>query len=104
MLPGAAPTVIGQMGSTATTVGATQQPGGQDSATQVTGEYLEAYLKETDGDDSQFKDISAAVVPLSTGTSPPRLAPHEAILRAEQKGGAPGTAPPTEGAVGEAPV
>lgn len=104
MLPGAAPTVTGQMGNTAGTAGFTQQPGGQDSGVEVTGEYLAAYLKETDGDDSQFKDISAAVVPLSTGTSPPRLAPHEAILRAEQKGGAPGTATPTEGAAGDVPV
>merc|ERR1719199_2275901 len=75
MLPAAAPTATGTMASTA---------GAQDSAVQVTGEYLTAYLKETDGDDSQFKDISAAVVPLSTGTSPPRLPPHEAILKAEQ--------------------
>merc|ERR1719324_1607937 len=55
--------------------------GAQDSAVQVTGEYLTAYLKETDGDDSQFKDISSSVVPLSTGTSPPRLQPHESILK-----------------------
>merc|ERR1719482_1329607 len=61
------------------------QTGATDSAVEVTGEYLTAYLKETDGDDSQFKDISASVVPLSTGTSPPRLPPHESILKAEQK-------------------
>jgi len=62
-----------------------EQPGGTDTSVEVTGEYLAAYLKETDGDDSQFKDISPAVVPLSTGTSPPRLPPHEAILKGEQK-------------------
>lgn len=85
MLPGAAPTATAT--TSAPSAGATmQQPGGQDSAVEVTGEYLTAYLKETDGDDSQFKDISASVVPLSTGTSPPRLPPHEAILKAEQKG------------------
>jgi len=98
MLPGAAPTATGssQMGATG---GMTQQPGGVDSSVEVTGEYLTAYLKETDGDDSQFKDISSSVVPLSTGTSPPRLPPHEAILKAEQKGGARAA----EGADGEAP-
>lgn len=48
--------------------------------TEVSGEYLAAYLKEMDGDDSQFKDISSSVVPLSTGTSPERKPPHEAIL------------------------
>merc|ERR1719329_1051853 len=78
MLPGAAPTAMAATGGLA-------QPGGVDSAVEVTGEYLAAYLKETDGDDSQFKDISSSVVPLSTGTSPPRLPPHESILKAEQK-------------------
>lgn len=52
--------------------------GGKD--TSVTEEYLTNYLKEMDGDDSQFKDISSAVIPLSTGTSPPRMPPAEAIL------------------------
>eukprot|EP00435_Cladocopium_sp_Y103_P062293 s1474_g23.t3 len=55
-----------------------------DSEVQVTGEYLTNYLKEMDGDDSQFKDINAAVVPLSTGSSPPRLQPAESILKAEE--------------------
>merc|ERR1712072_1137544 len=88
MLPGAAP-----MSPTAT--GGFVQEGDKDTSVTVTGEYLTAYLKETDGDDSQFKDISASVLPLSTGTSPPRLPPHEAILKAEQKGASPGTATPT---------
>eukprot|EP00439_Symbiodinium_sp_Y106_P067385 s2813_g11.t1 len=57
----------------------------QESDIQVTGEYLTNYLKEMDGDDSQFKDINAAVVPLSTGTSPPRLQPAESILKAEEQ-------------------
>lgn len=51
----------------------------------LTGDYLANYLKEMDGDDSQFKDIDASVVPLSTGTSPPRLPPHEFILNEEVK-------------------
>ncbi|CAK9090566.1 Hypothetical protein (Fragment) [Durusdinium trenchii] len=55
-----------------------------DSDMQVTGEYMTNYLKEMDGDDSQFKDINAAVVPLSTGSSPPRLQPAESILKAEE--------------------
>jgi len=56
---------------------------------EVTGEYLTAYLKEMDGDDSQFKYISPAVVPLSTGTSPPRQPTVEYILNSEaaNKGG-----------------
>jgi hypothetical protein len=81
MLPaGAQPTATGMSAT-----GGMSQTGATDSAVEVTGEYLTAYLKETDGDDSQFKDISASVVPLSTGTSPPRLPPHESILKAEQK-------------------
>jgi hypothetical protein len=48
---------------------------------EITGAYLDNYLKEMDGDDSQFRDISPGVVPLSTGTSPPRLPPHEFILK-----------------------
>jgi len=84
------------------TGGFAQTAGGQDSAVEVTGEYLTAYLKETDGDDSQFKDISSSVVPLSTGTSLPRLPPHEAILKAEQKGGA--ATPTAAGADGAAPL
>jgi len=51
----------------------------------LTGEYLTNYLREMDGDDSQFKDIEASVVPLSTGTSPPRLPPHEFILNEEAR-------------------
>mmetsp|Transcript_89113 Transcript_89113/g.195211 ORF Transcript_89113/g.195211 Transcript_89113/m.195211 type:complete len:1031 (+) Transcript_89113:136-3228(+) len=49
----------------------------------MTGEYLANYLKEMDGDDSQFKDISASVLPLSTGTSPARKPPHEYIIQQE---------------------
>merc|ERR1719326_371928 len=82
MLPGAAPTT-----SAAAATNALAETGGKDAAVEVTGEYLAAYLKETDGDDSQFKDISASAVPLSTGTSPPRLPPHESILKAEQRPG-----------------
>lgn len=59
------------------------QAGGQDTAAmQVTGEYLANYLKEMDGDDSQFKDISSSVISLATGGSPPRQPPHENILKA----------------------
>lgn len=47
---------------------------------KITGDYLTSYLKEMDGDDSQFKDIGASVIPLSTGTSPRRLPPAESIL------------------------
>jgi len=65
----------------------------QESSVEVTGEYLANYLKEMDGDDSQFKDISSAVVPLSTGTSPRREPPHESILKAEQGAG---SRPPSE--------
>jgi len=56
---------------------------GDAAKDDMTGEYLTTYLKEMDGDDSQFKDISASVIPLSTGTSPPRKPPHEYILEAE---------------------
>eukprot|EP00931_Biecheleriopsis_adriatica_P045930 TRINITY_DN2632_c0_g1_i2.p1 TRINITY_DN2632_c0_g1~~TRINITY_DN2632_c0_g1_i2.p1 ORF type:complete len:1067 (-),score=265.69 TRINITY_DN2632_c0_g1_i2:166-3366(-) len=71
----------------------------EDSEHQITGEYLTNYLKEMDGDDSQFKDISASVVPLSTGTSPPRLQPAESILKMEEMGGGggSGSGTPTQG-------
>jgi len=52
----------------------------------LTEEYLMNYLREMDGDDSQFKDISSSVIPLSTGTSPPRKAPADAILGGETGG------------------
>jgi len=52
---------------------------------KLTEEYLMNYLKEMDGDDSQFKDISSSVIPLSTGTSPPRTAPADAILGEDGK-------------------
>jgi len=84
MLPAAAPSISG-VSLEKRQDQELEKPDGPDTAVEVTGEYLAAYLKETDGDDSQFKDISAAVVPLSTGTSPPRLPPHEAILKGEQK-------------------
>lgn len=58
----------------------------QDASEAITGEYLTNYIKEMDGDDSQFKDIGASVVPLSTGTSPPRQPPPEFILNEEAKG------------------
>jgi tetratricopeptide (TPR) repeat protein len=83
MLPAMAP-----MTSTAPDMSATGKfstQGQPDSGTDITGEYLQAYLKETDGDDSQLKDISASVIPLSTGTSPPRLPPHEFLIKAEQQ-------------------
>ena len=32
----------------------------QDNEMQVTGEYMTNYLKEMDGDDSQFKDALAS--------------------------------------------
>merc|ERR550525_2014598 len=65
----------------------------KDLSAGITGEYLTNYLKEMDGDDTQFNDISASVIPLSTGTSPGRLPPHEYILKMEQqKGSRPGSA------------
>jgi len=72
----------------------------KDNEYEITGEYLTNYLKEMDGDDSQFKDINAAVVPLSTGTSPPRLQPAESILKSAEaetgkSPGGSGTATPT---------
>eukprot|EP00933_Yihiella_yeosuensis_P081880 TRINITY_DN95585_c0_g1_i1.p1 TRINITY_DN95585_c0_g1~~TRINITY_DN95585_c0_g1_i1.p1 ORF type:complete len:1064 (-),score=231.26 TRINITY_DN95585_c0_g1_i1:52-3243(-) len=80
---GAASTLgVSMAGSTKLTVG-----GNEDSEIQITGEYLSNYLKEMDGDDSQFKDINASVVPLSTGTSPRRLSPAESIMaQAASKG------------------
>jgi hypothetical protein len=89
----AATATSGFMGATATSGFLSQAPAA-DSGIEVTGEYLAAYLKETDGDDSQFKDISAAVVPLSTGTSPPRLPPHQSILKSLEE--VSGNATPTE--------
>ncbi|CAE7028075.1 purC [Symbiodinium natans] len=77
--PGATATMAMSMKSMNLTVGEKTE----ESDVQVTGEYLTNYLKEMDGDDSQFKDINPAVVPLSTGTSPPRLQPAESILKAE---------------------
>ncbi|CAE7363197.1 purC, partial [Symbiodinium pilosum] len=77
--PGATATMAMSMKQMNLTVGEKTE----ESDIQVTGEYLTNYLKEMDGDDSQFKDINAAVVPLSTGTSPPRLQPAESILKAE---------------------
>lgn len=50
------------------------------SDVELSGDYLTQYLKEMDGDDSQFKDIDAAVIPFSTGTSPPRRPPQELLL------------------------
>lgn len=37
-------------------------------------------MKEMDGDDSQFKDIKADVIPLATGASPPQVPTAESIL------------------------
>mmetsp|Transcript_92645 Transcript_92645/g.198599 ORF Transcript_92645/g.198599 Transcript_92645/m.198599 type:complete len:1057 (+) Transcript_92645:92-3262(+) len=83
--------------ATMQTMNATAKSQKQDasSSVEVTGEYLTSYMKEMDGDDSQFKDISASVVPLSTGTSPKRSPPHEFILKeamesAPQAAGGPG--------------
>lgn len=53
----------------------------QTSDLEVGGEYLQQYLYENEGDDSQFKDISSSVVPLSTGKSRERLPPQEYILQ-----------------------
>jgi len=78
--PGATATMAMSMKNMTLTVGEKQD----DAEIQVTGEYLTNYLKEMDGDDSQFKDINAAVVPLSTGGSPPRLQPAESIMKAEE--------------------
>jgi len=96
--PGATATMAMSMKSMNLTVGEKAE----ESDVQVTGEYLTNYLKEMDGDDSQFKDINAAVIPLSTGTSPPRLQPAESILRAEEanntgEGSRPGTSTTTPG-------
>jgi len=68
----------------------------KDQGVGIAGEYLTTYLKEMDGDDSMFKDISNSVVPLSTGTSPQRHPPHESILNEEQKAGR-GSRPASEG-------
>mmetsp|Transcript_70371 Transcript_70371/g.139580 ORF Transcript_70371/g.139580 Transcript_70371/m.139580 type:complete len:1060 (-) Transcript_70371:244-3423(-) len=57
----------------------------QESSLGITEEYLTNYLKEMDGDDSQFKDISSSVIPLSTGASPPRQPPNESILNQAQR-------------------
>merc|ERR1719215_2093123 len=57
---------------------------GRGSEFEMTGEYLQNYLKEMDGDDSQFKDISSAVIPLSTGQSPERRPAAESILAEEE--------------------
>jgi len=70
--------------------------GEAESGVALSGEYLTNYLKEMDGDDSQFKDINSSVVPLSTGTSPPRLPPHEFILNEAMKDPK-GTRPASDG-------
>jgi len=46
----------------------------------VAGDYLVKYLQEMEGDDSQFKDIDASVIPLSTGVSARRIRPDEFLL------------------------
>mmetsp|Transcript_26996 Transcript_26996/g.67999 ORF Transcript_26996/g.67999 Transcript_26996/m.67999 type:complete len:2543 (+) Transcript_26996:172-7800(+) len=51
------------------------------NAIQLTGDYLTRYLEETNGDDSQFKDIEPSVIPFSTGTSPRRERPDEYLFR-----------------------
>lgn len=56
---------------------------GDEDPNVMSGEYLANYLREMDGDDSQFKDISSSVLPLATGTSPRRIAPAEHILQTE---------------------
>eukprot|EP00440_Ansanella_granifera_P005804 gb/GFBE01006295.1/.p1 GENE.gb/GFBE01006295.1/~~gb/GFBE01006295.1/.p1 ORF type:complete len:1064 (+),score=307.55 gb/GFBE01006295.1/:1-3192(+) len=94
---GAAATMGMSMSSMKLTIGEEKQ----DDGSQITGEYLTNYLKEMDGDDSQFKDISASVVPLCTGTSPARLQPAESILKSEELGqtgggGGSGTGTPTK--------
>jgi hypothetical protein len=45
-----------------------------------TAEYMRQYLVEMDGDDSQFKDIDANVVPLTSGSSPPRQRPDDVLF------------------------
>merc|ERR1719174_2690673 len=47
-----------------------------------TADYMKQYLVEMDGDDSQFKDIDANVVPLSSGSSPPRQRPDDVLFEA----------------------
>ncbi|KAF4676293.1 hypothetical protein FOL47_006449 [Perkinsus chesapeaki] len=49
----------------------------------VDKEYMKKYLIDMDGDDSQFKDIDANVLPISTGgpDSPKRVDPEEVLLR-----------------------
>mmetsp|Transcript_22743 Transcript_22743/g.43695 ORF Transcript_22743/g.43695 Transcript_22743/m.43695 type:complete len:1094 (-) Transcript_22743:125-3406(-) len=93
-------TLTGQLNATA---GGIEATGGQDDAMQVTGEYLANYLKEMDGDDSQFKDISSSVISLATGTSPARKPPHEYILSSELQAGASGQARGGETAPGSQP-
>jgi len=53
-----------------------------------TADYMKQYLVEMDGDDSQFKDIDANVVPLSSGSSPPRQRPDDVLFEASWTTGA----------------
>jgi hypothetical protein len=41
------------------------------NAIHLSGDYLTKYLEETNGDDSQFKDIEPSVIPYSTGNLNP---------------------------------
>ncbi|CAD7972891.1 unnamed protein product [Amoebophrya sp. A120] len=76
------------------------------NAIQLSGDYLTRYLEETNGDDSQFKDIEPAVIPFSTGTSPRRERPDEYLFRedymqkkAEEEMAAAGDDPAAQAAV-----
>jgi len=52
-----------------------------DADAPVAGQdYMKQYLVEMDGDDSQFKDIDPNVVPLSSGSSPPRQRPEDVLF------------------------
>jgi len=90
-------------GTLAPTLESVPEGEGEGQGGKGMGDYLTNYLKEMDGDDSQFKDIDASVVPLSTGTSPPRVPPHEHILQQEMKGGSqPGSHPGSHPGSGQA--
>merc|ERR550537_1229612 len=58
-----------------TSAGPEPEPAGTSA-----GDYMKQYLVEMDGDDSQFKDIDPGVIPLSSGSSPPRQRPEDVLF------------------------
>lgn len=55
------------------------------NAIVLSGDYLTQYLEETNGDDSQFKDIEPSVIPYTTGTSPRRERPDEFLFKEDER-------------------